>query len=398
VGVFDASNAAAAVNLALNELYVGSSAGSGVANGTFLMGSGVTGTANSIGIGLGGGASGLFDVLGGSLYATTLTLGSGTLDLNDTALTVGSTGTLNAQTLNLTGGLLTGANLVIDDGSLNFSGGVLMVDHVTGALDQNGGVLAPGSSVGQTTVDGNYDLASVGALLCEIFGSSFAGATRQYDRLAVNGAVNLNGDGNLGGGGTLDVHLGYSPTVGSQFTILSNDGVDAVAGRFNGLLEGASFASAYGSQTVSFQISYAGGDGNDIVLTVTHKSGVAPTGLTVNGTVGDDLLSGSVGADALSGLAGNDVLTGGDGNDLFIFDSTFGSDRITDFSQGADQLQLSLALAASFAALDSNSNGVLDDADANVVVAGGDTILMLGSDQVDIVGQTALLPSDFLFV
>jgi len=60
---------------------------------------------------------------------------------------------------------------------------------------------------------------------------------------------------------------------------------------------------------------------------------------------------------------------------------------------------LSTALGvSSFADLDSNSNGVLDDADSNVTVAGNDTILLFGSDQIDIVGQTGLQSTDFLFV
>jgi hypothetical protein len=351
-----------------------------------------------VNIGVGASATGLFDIVGGSLQATTLTLASGTLDLNANPLTVGATGTLNAQTLDLTGGLLTGQTVSLSGGTFNFSGGVLSVDTFTGLLDQNGGVLAPGNSVGQTTVNGNYDLASTGTVKIEIFGSTFNTTTKLYDRLAVNGTVNLNGDSNVGGGGTLDVDLGYSPTVGSSFTILANDGTDAVSGRFKGLLEGATFTSAYGSQTVTFQISYSGGTGNDVVLTVTGKTGAAPTGLTVNGTADNDLLSGSVGADTFTGLAGNDIFTGGAGNDLFVFAVGCGFDRINDFSPGSDDIQLSLALAANFAALDSNGNSVLDDADASVIVAGSDTILLFGSDQIDIVGQTALHSTDFVFV
>jgi Ca2+-binding RTX toxin-like protein len=399
VGVLDALNPAAVVNWHLNQLFVGrTNHGIGTGTGTLLMGEGVTSDANAVLIGSGPGATGLLDIVGGSMKATTLTLASGTLDLNANPLTIGATGTLNAQTLDLTGGLLTGQTLSITDGTFNFSGGVVSVDTFTGLLDQNGGVLAPGNSVGQTTVNGNYDLASAGTVKIEIFGSTFNTTTKLYDRLAVNGTVNLNGDSNVGGGGTLDVDLGYSPTVGSSFTVVANDGTDAVSGRFKGLLEGATFTSAYGSQTVTFQISYSGGTGNDIVLTVTGKTGVAPTGLTVDGTADNDLLSGSVGADTFTGLAGNDIFTGGAGNDLFVFDVGCGFDRINDFSPGGDDIQLSLALAANFAALDSNGNSVLDDADASVIVAGSDTILLFGSDQIDIVGQSALHSTDFVFV
>ncbi len=400
VGVLDALNRAAIVNWHLDELYVGRSArGIGTASGTLLMGDGVTGDAHVVKVGSGAGATGLFDIVGGSLHATALTLTSGTLDLNDNPLTVGPTGTLTAQTLNLTGGLLAGETVSISGGTFNFSGGVLSVDTFNGLLDQNGGVLAPGNSPGQTTVNGNYDLASAGMLKVEIFGSTFDATTHQYDRLAVNGTVNLNGNSNPGGGGTLDVDLGYSPDVGTKFTILANDGTDAVTGRFKGLLEGATFDVDYGSQKVTFQITYSGDTGNDVGLTVTNKTGTAPTGLTVTGTATSELLSGSVGNDTIEGLAGNDILTGGPGTDRFVFDAGFGSDRVNDFTPGQDQLQLNTALGVSnFAGLDSNSNGVLDDADAAVSVAGNDTIITLGSNQIDIVGQTALHDSDFAFV
>ncbi len=78
-----------------------------------------------------------------------------------------------------------------------------------------------------------------------------------YDQLVVNGTVDVAGN--------LDVTLsvGYTPTVGDKFTILSNDGVDAINGTFNGLGEGALFS--VGSHI--FSISYQGGTGNDIVLT-----------------------------------------------------------------------------------------------------------------------------------
>ena len=65
---------------------------------------------------------------------------------------------------------------------------------------------------------------------------------------------------------------------------------------------------------------------------------------------------------------------------------------------GSDDLQLGAALGvANFAALDTSSNGVLDDADANVYIAGDDTIIQLGAQQIHLVGATGLAGSDFLF-
>ncbi|MCI0683923.1 MAG: cadherin domain-containing protein [Gemmataceae bacterium] len=83
----------------------------------------------------------------------------------------------------------------------------------------------------------------------------------QYDQLTALGIVNL-------GGARLDLTLGFTPPVGASFTIVNNNGADPVNGTFtlagNSLAEGSSFTAG----GVSFSITYAGGSGNDVVLTV----------------------------------------------------------------------------------------------------------------------------------
>ena len=69
-----------------------------------------------------------------------------------------------------------------------------------------------------------------------------------------------------------------------------------------------------------------GGDGNDQLF----------------GQAGDDSLFGDNGDDQLSGGDGNDSLSGGDGDDTFSFQSaSAGPDEITDFTSGADKIQVS---------------------------------------------------------
>src|SRR5439155_302953 len=51
---------------------------------------------------------------------------------------------------------------------------------------------------------------------------------------------------------------------------VANDSNDAVMGTFNGLPEGKVFGAVLGGANVDFQISYQGGDGNDVVLTATN--------------------------------------------------------------------------------------------------------------------------------
>ncbi len=78
----------------------------------------------------------------------------------------------------------------------------------------------------------------------------------QYDQLKVNGQVQIQN-------APLKVSAGFTPGLGTSFTIIDNDGGDPVLGTFSGLPEGALF----GVNGVALQISYAGGTGNDIVLT-----------------------------------------------------------------------------------------------------------------------------------
>src|SRR5690606_26605832 len=54
--------------------------------------------------------------------------------------------------------------------------------------------------------------------------------------------------------------FGYTPTLGDQMIIISNDGADPVSGQF---AQGS--AITVGGYT--FKILYNGGDGNDVVLT-----------------------------------------------------------------------------------------------------------------------------------
>src|SRR5678815_99286 len=74
-------------------------------------------------------------------------------------------------------------------------------------------------------------------------------------RLVVLGTVSLANP-------VLEVSLSLNPPLaGEQFTLIDNDGSDAVTGTFAGLPEGSVFTA----DNESFRISYAGGDGNDVV-------------------------------------------------------------------------------------------------------------------------------------
>jgi hypothetical protein len=161
-----------------------------------------------------------------------------------------------------TGATASGANnpedLVINGAqptsAVTIGGGVLEGTGTVGALLVNGGpgkdaaVFSAGDPIG-TIHAGNTTLGSNSAMGIE------ASSATQYDQLAVTGTVTLSGD--------IAVLMDFDPAPHTDFTIIDNDGTDAVNGTFAGLPEGAIL---YG-QGGFFKITYKGGSGNDVVLT-----------------------------------------------------------------------------------------------------------------------------------
>ena len=127
-------------------------------------------------------------------------------------------------------------------------------------------------------------------------GGTTAGS--QYDQLNVTGSVTLSG-------ATLTVSLinGFNPVTGNSFTIINNDGTDAVSGQFGGLPK-ARHSSAGGK---FFSISYHGGsNNNDVVLT----SVVAPNQPPVNFIAASRNVGANVGSDINAQIADADALSG----------------------------------------------------------------------------------------
>jgi hypothetical protein len=130
-------------------------------------------------------------------------------------------------------------------GSLGGSG---TFDHLTVA---GGATVAPGASIGTLVVDDSFTLGDGGTLAIEI------GETD-------SDLVQVGGDASLAGGGlSVSLFTGAMPMVGSQFEIL--DVAGSLDGEFAGLGENSIVATTGGEL---FRISYLGGDGNDVVLTL----------------------------------------------------------------------------------------------------------------------------------
>lgn len=126
--------------------------------------------------------------------------------------------------------------------------------HVT--VEANGR-LAPGRSPGCLSTD-NLVLTDG-----SIYEAELGGTTRcaQYDGTDATGTISL-------GNSSLEIKLynGFVPTIGNTFTIISNDNSDAITGTFSGLVEGAKVTA----NGIEYFISYVGGDGNDVVLSVSN--------------------------------------------------------------------------------------------------------------------------------
>ena len=113
--------------------------------------------------------------------------------------------------------------------------------------------LGPASTL---AVNGSFSETASAALTIQIGGTS-ASPTIGSITTASTGTVTL--------AGSLTVTSSVTPAVGSAFTIVNNEGSSAVSGTFAGLPEGAILMV----NGMTFQISYVGGTGNDVVLTRT---------------------------------------------------------------------------------------------------------------------------------
>ena len=60
----------------------------------------------------------------------------------------------------------------------------------------------------------------------------------------------------------------------------------------------------------------------------------------LDGGSGNDYLGGGVGDDRLSGGSGNDTMNGGEGKDTFVFASGYGNDKVEDYTEGQDTLDI----------------------------------------------------------
>ena len=246
---------------------------------------------------------------------------------------------------------------------------------------QSGGTIAPGNIPG-TISTGNLTLAAGATASMEIDGTV---AGTGYDQIVVTGTVDVSG-------ATLTTIFGYTSATSDSYILISNDGVDAVTGTFAGLAEGASFTA----NSRAYQISYAGGDGNDITVTDITSAPASPGAVTsIGGSDGGDLLFGTnstdliragQGADVVYALGGADTLSGGTGADTLY--GHVGADLVYG-NQGGDVVYGNQNTDTMYGGQDADT--MFGGQDADVLYGNLGTDLLYGGQDADILygGQDA---------
>jgi outer membrane autotransporter protein len=153
-----------------------------------------------------------------------------------------------------TGDTVVKAGKLVVNGSITsdvfLMGGMLGGSGQIGTLMLIDGTLAPGNSIGTMTVNGNFSLGSGTVYEVEVDDAG------NSDKVVVIGTVSLAGALSvLAENGT------YAPST--KYTIIDNDGSDAVTGSFSSLKTNFAFLDP--------SVVYNGGDGNDVVLTLTRN-------------------------------------------------------------------------------------------------------------------------------
>jgi outer membrane autotransporter protein len=199
---------------------------------------------NDLDVNVNGGATGTHaGVISGSGGLTKE--GSGALELTGTSTYAGPT-TVNHGTLIVNGSIA--SEVTVNDGGMLMGSGMVGGD----AMIMSGGMYAPGNSIGTQTIAGNLMFASGAVLQVEV---NAAGAG---DKIIVNGTVNLTGAALQ----VLAANGAYRPKT--NYTIIENDGADAVVGQFTSITSSLAFLTP--------TVFYSAGDGNDVVLQLERTS------------------------------------------------------------------------------------------------------------------------------
>ncbi len=196
--------------------------------------------------------------------------GTGELTLQDDNSYSGNT-EINEGTLTLTdttnnNPIASSGNIILSTGATLNPANIPSFEIKSGQTLSGSGTLNSGmSALSGSIINPKYD--SINAM---------TGVINTADAILNNGSelkINISGDqyGQLSVTGVtllVDAQLlvtSSNVTAGTEYIIINNDSNDPIAGTFNLMPEGHKISNG----TNTFQISYVGGDGNDVVLTET---------------------------------------------------------------------------------------------------------------------------------
>lgn len=226
-----------------------------------------------------------------------------------------------------------------------------------GDVDEGG---PPGPSGGATEGDDRGPTAIVGTSAGETL-DGLGGHDQLFGLGGADTLIGGTGDDELAGGPGGDVLNGGA---GVDTAVYSDAAAGvraelAKAGNNTGEARGDSYVSienllgsAFNDSLVGDNMSnvLTGGDGNDSIVAGGDSD-------FVFGGRGDDAIQGNGGTDRIEGGEGNDTLSGGSsGKDYFIYRAAWGNDRITDFEDKVDFIDLR-GLGLTFADLDITAQG-----------------------------------------
>ena len=245
-------------------------------------------------------------------------------------------------------------SFVTDGVGLNASApwGLVNFDEVGGAIDLSSGLTGTNSSGGPVAVLQGLSSADTltGTDNNDVIdgrdgADAISGGGGNDVILLSSPAFHDAGESIDGGSGTdafrfVSTTAGQTLTLGSAITNVEEIEISNSAGANTG--------------TTALNIDASAVDGA-YALTGNNGANVLTAGS------GNNTVNGGGGNDVITGGAGNDSLTGGSGNDTFVFKSGFGLDTVTDFTAGADVVEIRDGLFADFAAIQAASQQVSGD-------------------------------------
>lgn len=380
-------NGGTTINAGVIAISNGSALGTGlvtIANGAELdLSGGITLSDNIAFSGSGVGGNGAIQsVSGDNVYSGTATIqangsviqvdaGQLTLSGNLTDNSSGySTDKTGAGLLIITGNLTSSGSLVSQAGGVQVDGtynSTITVDNgnvsgtgTIGSINQVGGATGTinpgtgGNSIGALTTLGGYAVITGATTQIDIGGTTPGVG---YDQIvnSTSGGINLTGS-------SVNPTLvgGFVPAIGDSFEIINNQSSGAVIGTFNNLPEGATFKSGI----VTYQVSYTGGNGNDVTLTVVgitytwtglggNSNWSTPSNWDTNQapTGGEDLVFPSGAAQLanindITGLSVNSIEIDGAGYGISGNPVTVTYGFLSTFGSGASQFAIDTTLTA----------------------------------------------------